>query len=79
MTGESWTAVEGRSNDHVRSRSKAKAWQPVNDRGQKIRVFGEGLTHSTEHTSDLQDKHKFCTPRYLARPLCRLQCLEFQL
>ena len=47
-----WTAVEGRANDHERTRSNANTWQPMEDRlyfiiGTQFNAYPSYRTHET--------------------------------
>ena len=74
------TTVDGLSNDHVRTRSNASAWQP---RGRVTRALiskvNEGHTHFAEYTSGLQDEVELGATGDLAGTLCCLQRFRLQL
>ena len=47
------TAVDGRANDHERTRSNANTWQPMGINTFEFGTCNATLTHPTEHTRHL--------------------------
>ena len=60
----SWVSTDGRSNDHVLTRSNASAWHPVGgsepDKQRRGRLGERALTHPYENPRYLKNKIEFC-------------------